>query len=75
MTNTERIAMRNFALVQAMREPSGCTANAERLGRTVALESMLRILLQHRRCPETRLAVRQVIRATIRRIRNLRSEP
>ena len=43
--------------------------------RIVALESVLRILLDHRRCPITRLAIRQAIRATIRRIRDLRTAP
>ena len=41
-------------------------------GRTVAMESVLRILLDHRRCRTSCLATRQAIRATIRRIRDLR---
>ena len=41
-------------------------------GNTIALESTLRILLDHRRCRTTCLATRQAIRATIQRIRELR---
>jgi hypothetical protein len=42
------------------------------VGRTITLESVLRILLDHRRRRTTCLATRRAIRATVRRIRELR---
>ena len=48
---------------------------ATHTGASVALESVLRILIDHRRCRTSCLATRHAIRATILRIRKLRGAP